>query len=424
MRTKRAAVYRDIAEIVEGCYSSLESLEMTGTQWGKQYHFYRPALIKYSPSQWLWDSGWHMIAWSHRKPENAVAELRSLLQFQQENGFLPEIIFWKSNKLLSLLNRMAGYTHREYTDLTQMPMLAYPVRAIWNATHDKALLKEFVPKIVKYLEWWQSRDHDGDGLISIIHPWESGIDASPLYDPVFHFKKPRFLNLYLKFLTLHVAYYILGWNQQAILKRELFNVEDVGVCSVYADGWGVLASLAEEYDSNLSARCHEQHRKYQEAIIRKCWDAERQQFVSYFHQDGVEKVSAVESIQTLLPLLLDDLPEDIQQQLVNKLKDPERFWLPYPVPTVARCEPAFNPNKSKLLWRGPMWPATTWLVMEGLLKHGFKAEAAAILDRWTELYLHNGIREYYNPLTGKGLGQKGLGMSTIIVDMLHRLGRI
>ena len=77
-----------------------------------------------------------------------------------------------------------------------------------------------------------------------------------------------------------------------------------------------------------------------------------------------------------------------------------------------------------LLWRGPMWPATTWLVMEGLLKHGFKAEAAAILDKWSELYLQNGIWEYYNPLTGQGYGQPGLGMSTIIVDMLHRLRRV
>ncbi len=305
-----------------------------------------------------------------------------------------------------------------------MPMLAYSVRAIWQATHDKNLLKEFVPKIVKFLEWWHYRDHDNDGLVSIIHPWESGIDASPTYDPVFNLNNPRTCQMYPHFWRLLHIYHKLGWNQQAILQGEWFNVEDVGLCSVYADGWGVLASLAEEFDSDLAIRCHEQHGKYQEAIIHKCWDKERKQFVSYFHQDGVEKASRVETIQTLLPILLDDLPEDIQQQLVPNIKDPEKFWLPYPVPTVAKSEYAFNPNKSTLLWRGPMWPSTNWLIMEGLLKHGFKAEAAAILDRWVELYLQNGIWEYYNPLTGKGLGQKGLGMSTIIVDMLHRFGRV
>jgi hypothetical protein len=59
--------------------------------------------------------------------------------------------------------------------------------------------------------------------------------------------------------------------------------------------------------------------------------------------------------------------------------------------------------------------------MEGLLKHGFKSEAGAILDRWIELCMQNGIWEYYNPITGQGLGQKGLGMSTLIIDMLYRL---
>jgi glycogen debranching enzyme len=196
------------------------------------------------------------------------------------------------------------------------------------------------------------------------------------------------------------------------------------VCSIYADGWGVLASLADEFDDELAARCRSECRKYSEAVIRKCWDDGRGQFVSFYHRKGKEKVSASEAVQTLLPLLLDDLPEYIQQKLVRKIIDPAKFWLAYPVPSVAKSEAAFNPNGSGLLWRGPMWPATTWLVMEGLLKHGFKKEAAAVLDRWTELCLKHGIWEYYNPLTGEGLGEYGLGMSTLIVDMLARFGRI
>ena len=422
---KSARTYSNIPQLVTGCYALLESLEVSGTSRGKHYHTYRPALTKYGPYQWLWDSGWHMIVWSYRQRENAIADLRTLLQFQQPDGFIPEIIFWKQNRFLrKLFGLVNGYSHEEFTDLTQMPMLAYSVRAIWQATHDKNLLKEFVPKIVKFLEWWHFRDHDNDGLVSIIHPWESGIDASPTYDPVFHLNNPRPCNMHLHFRRLLCKYRKAGWDQQTILQREWFNVEDVGMCSVYADGWGVLALLAEEYDSELAIRCRAQHRRYQEAIIRKCWDEESEQFVSYFHQDGVEIVSRTETIQTLLPILLDDLPAYIQQKLVKKIKDPEKFWLPYPVPTVAKSELAFDPDESRLLWRGPMWPSTTWLIMEGLLKHGFKVEAAAILDRWSELYLQNGIWEYYNPLTGKGLGQKGLGMSTIIVDMLERFGRV
>ena len=87
-------LYRDIPELIEACYRCLKANQMTGVKWGIPYHFYRPSLTKYSASQWLWDSGWHIVAWSHRQPENAVAELRSLLSFQQAGGFIPQIIFW------------------------------------------------------------------------------------------------------------------------------------------------------------------------------------------------------------------------------------------------------------------------------------------------------------------------------------------
>jgi hypothetical protein len=415
-------LYKDIPELIEACYRCLKTNEMIGVKWGKPYHFYRPALTKYSASQWLWDSGWHMVVWSYRHPENTIAELRSLLKFQQPSGFIPQIIFWDTGMFSRVMNNLFHiFSHKEYTDLTQMPMLAYSIRALWNATQDKELLREFVPKIVKYLEWWESRDHDKDGLVSIIHPWESGIDASPTYDPVFGLYRPSRYQIYSRFYKLYLKYRKLNWNEQAILQGEWFNVEDVGLCSVYADGWGVLALLAQEFDTKLATRCYQRNKIYQDAIIHKCWNDKRGQFVSFYHQDGEEKATFAETVQTLLPILLDDLPKDIQLQLVSKITDPEKFGLPYPIPSVAKSEVTFNPHKSRLLWRGPMWPSTTWLIMEGLLKHGFKKEAEAILDQWINMYLRYGIYEYYNPISGQGMGQKCLGMSTIIVDMLHRL---
>jgi hypothetical protein len=415
-------LYKDIPKLIEACYRCLKNNEMIGVKWGVPYHFYRPALTKYSASQWLWDSGWHMIAWSYRHPENTIAELRSMLKFQQPNGFIPQIIFWNTSRCSQIMrNLFLGYSNKECTPLTQMPMLAYSVRALWNATQNKELLREFVPKIVKYLEWWESRDHDDDGLVSIIHPWESGMDASPTYDQALGLYRPRWYQMYFRFFNLIRIYRKLHWNEGAILQGEWFNVEDVGVCSVYADGWGVLASLAREFDPILATRCHQHNKIYQDAIINKCWNDQRGQFVSFFHQDGEEKALFAETVQTLLPILLDDLPKDIQLQLVSKITDPEKFGLPYPIPSVAKSEVTFNPQESRLLWRGPTWPSTTWLIMEGLLKHGFKKEAEEILEKWANMYLRHGIYEYYNPISGQGLGQKCLGMSTIIVDMLHRL---
>jgi hypothetical protein len=46
-----------LSNIVDQCYSYLESHLCEGEKWGFNYHFYRPSIDKYSADQWLWDSG-------------------------------------------------------------------------------------------------------------------------------------------------------------------------------------------------------------------------------------------------------------------------------------------------------------------------------------------------------------------------------
>jgi glycogen debranching enzyme len=202
---------------------------------------------------------------------------------------------------------------------------------------------------------------------------------------------------------------------------EKFNVEDVGVCSVYAAGWGVLAKLASEYDQYLAARCRDKQHFFEKAIIHKCWDENRKRFVSYFHKSGEEHASTPETVQSMFPLLLETLPSDVVEMVIENLQDPEKFWLTYPIPSVAKSEPTFNPNRNRLLWRGTTWPIDQWFVMEGLLSHGREDIARKLLDSWIDLYLNHGIWEYYNPVSGEGLGEEGIGMSTIIIDMIRRL---
>ncbi|MBN2152018.1 MAG: hypothetical protein JW839_11260 [Candidatus Lokiarchaeota archaeon] len=424
--------YPSIEAMTDACYDYLQSHECKGEKWGKPFQFYYPASTKYSHSQWLWDSGFHMISWSHRNVQNAIADLRTMLQMQQPDGFIPEMVFWGEEQgrgkrlLVKLVDKLMGYSNDRFTDITQMPMLPFSLRAIWNATKDVALLKEFLPPLVAYFDWWENtRDPDGDGLVSIVHPWESGIDASPVYDPALGVKEQdrgKFWKTYPKFLLLKKDYrQKAGWDVEKILAMEKFNVEDVGVCSVYAAGWGVLSELASEYDQFLSARCKDKQNFFEKAVIYKCWNPRLDRFVSFYHQGGEEHVSYAETAQSLFPIMFETIPQEMLDKVVGTLQEPEKFWLPYPIPSVSRAEPTFNPNRNRLLWRGTTWPILAWFVMEGLMKNNKEDVARQLLDRWVELYLKNGIWEYYNPLTGEGFGEEGIGMSTVIVDMLARL---
>jgi hypothetical protein len=169
--------------IVSEAFSLLESHLMTGERWNMSYYFYRPSLIKYGPDQWLWDGGSHEIVWANRNVSNSVQDLRTMLQLQQADGRIPEEIFWNDTSPLDWV----FWSSDESADLTQMPVLPYSLRAIWNASQDAGLVAEFLPKLVRYLEWWNgTRADPRDGLARILHPWESGMDASPAYDAVWN----------------------------------------------------------------------------------------------------------------------------------------------------------------------------------------------------------------------------------------------
>jgi hypothetical protein len=64
---------------------------------------------------------------AHKNVERAIADLKSLLEFQQDDGRIPEIINWESQKegfIWRLLTRIQ-YSHTTHNDLTQMPVLPY-----------------------------------------------------------------------------------------------------------------------------------------------------------------------------------------------------------------------------------------------------------------------------------------------------------
>ena len=56
-------------------------------------------------------------------------------------------------------------------DITQMPVLPYSLRAMYEHSQDKALVREFLPALIRYFDWWRATRDLGDGLIVAIHNW-------------------------------------------------------------------------------------------------------------------------------------------------------------------------------------------------------------------------------------------------------------
>jgi hypothetical protein len=377
--------------IVDTCYSFLESHLCEGHKWGMKYHFYRPSIEKYSPDQWLWDSGSHMIVWSHKNVDNAIKDLRTMLQMQQEDGRIPEEIFWGPRSAKEEAELLLQYSSTKFTDTTQMPVLPFSLRTIYEQSgKNKLVLKEFLNPLVNYFKWWRNTRDFGDGLVTVIHNWESGLDASPAYDPAFHvyvteLNETSFRQVYSKFLEVVESYrFIYNWNMTEILSRPAadprfkhldtwFYVKDAAVNSVYAAGWKVLGDLAFELlDKDLAKECYDQYKISSQAIQKKMYIPEQGHYQTlYIDSDGVEKVSIANSVQNLFPILLNDLPKEHVDLIVSQITDPSKFGAPFMVPTVAMDDPQFSATFDvDLMWRGPVWGFTNWFIMEGLGYHG------------------------------------------------------
>jgi hypothetical protein len=126
-----------------------------------------------------------MIAWSRLNVTNSILDLRTMLQKQvKKNQRIPEMIFWGNQRKKDILINKLTLSDISQTDITQMPMIPIALKRIYEASNkSKEILDEFLVKLIEYHGWWaHERQPDQDGLVVIIHPWESGLDASPMYD--------------------------------------------------------------------------------------------------------------------------------------------------------------------------------------------------------------------------------------------------
>ena len=62
---------------------------------------------------------------------------------------------------------------------------------------------------------------------------------------------------------------------------------------------------------------------------------------------------------------------------------------------------------------------TAWLLVPAIDALGYREEAGRIVRSLERSVRRYGFREYYNPLTGRGLGARQFGFSTLLIDLLY-----
>lgn len=365
---------------------------------GIPFSYTQPSPTRY-PWQWYWDSCFAAIAWRRFEPGRAREELESLLAAQRPDGFVGHTIFW--DRPVSLI-RLGFYNVASraalQTGTIQPPLLAWAWRI---AVGDPAA----EPRLALHHEWLAAnRDLDGDGLLWIVQPDESGLDASPKFEPVWG----RRANGRIGFPALVRRNRRLGFDARRVRDRG-----GPVLCEVLVN---TLWSLSLQALGRPSAT---------PALVERLWDERRGLFLDEAQPGGLRP--GVVTWAALAPLALPDLPEPIGRRLVEEhLLNEEEFLTPVAPPSVAASEPSYEPGGGRgpirRYWRGPTWVNSAWLCWLGLRRLGYEREAERLAAGVIGAVAREGLREYYDPRSGKGLGAKDFAWSALVAELADPAG--
>lgn len=395
---------------------------------GRPYVFSVPSIRPY-PFQWFWDSCFHAIVWAHGDWERAAAELEGLLDWQDEEGMIPHVVFWNRARVSLtswhfLESRNGGglpFARKPaHTAGIQPPVIAQTAERIADAGGGNAYLEEVLPSLERYFRYLADRrDPDRDGLISIISQFESGLDHSPAYDEMLGIRKGNPASVFVRPRWAQFKNKLVDYELDRIFSRYSHHQEDVLVNTIYGHGLRILSRLATRTaHTSLAAWASERADSVTAALLEHCYCDRRRLF---FNLQGPEHHRpSVKTIHCLMPLILPDLPRDVADALVEHLTDRTEFWPAYPVPSVALDEPAFSADHrlmhQRFIWRGPTSINTNWYIVQGLRQHGYHNVAEQIVTRSRELVEHGGFNEFFNPLSGAPVGAPEFGWATLVAD--------
>jgi hypothetical protein len=386
-----------VIKLTRMCRGTLERNWREGERDGVAYAYTAPSASRY-PWQWYWDSCFTAIAWRRFNPVRARAELETLLAASTDEGFIGHTIFWATP--VSWL-RSLFYNVRSRNDFMtatiQPPLLAWAWRI---AVGDPAR----VPAIARHQEWIErERAIDGDGLLWLIQPDESGLDASPKFDSAFGWQADGLPGFPL----------LVRRNRQ--LGFDIDRIAAAGGTLVCGTATNVLHCLSRLALGRPSITA---------TLVERLYDERSGLFHQVVRRGAKRRVERhpVVTWAALSPLALPDLPEQIGRRLVEQhLLDPDSFWLPVPPPSVSAREPCFSRRDRTLFlrryWRGPTWVNAAWLLWLGLVRLGYGAEAADLASRVGRAVAAGGLREYYDPFTGAGMGATDFSWSALVMEM-------
>jgi hypothetical protein len=410
-------------------------------------HSTRPSPRLY-PHQWSWDSACHALGYSTWNQARAETELRSLFGAQWRNGLLPHIVFSDGARYFPgpdfwQTERSPDAPEQPRTSgIVQPPIHATMALRMYRLAPDTeqaaAFLAELMPGLGAWHEYlYRERMRDRDGLVEIWHPWESGMDNSPLWDDALARmvlapeQIPDYQRIdvqladaderptdadYDRYAYLVGVFRSVRYRQEEIREACPFVIQPVLFNSVLVQANRDLAEIARVVGAD-PAPFEAWAERTAAGLDAKLWDEEEGVYVDH-------DVIAGERLRTRTPVGFAPLyagvpgPERaermVERLVASGVKVGEDGWA---VASLSPDDPRYDPT---LYWRGPVWPILNWFFYRGLIRYGFLDLAEQLRQTMIGLCRRAGFWEHYNPTTGRGHGGEQFAWTAaLVLDLLR-----
>ncbi len=386
------------------------------------------------PHQWNWDAGFIARGYLWFDPEQAYREIRLLFEGQWTDGFLPHIVFnpsarnhfpgpdyWKADRSGRAPNGIS--TSGISQPAVHASMLVAALDLDPDRDRNRGFLKEMYPKFKALHDFFfRFRDPLNEGLVCLVHPWESGLDNSPLWDePLSRITRTSpwakrmqrqydelvetgdrpsrdYIEKY-SYLVENLSRHEYDWKR--VLESHPFLIQDVLFNTLLCQSERDLGKIAESIGENPEPH-YQRATGMSQAINGKLWDKSQRVYRSYdlFADEPIQQ----QTVFSYIPLYAGVCDESRAEQLIDNLMT-HCFCLAEKncagVPSYDMCQADYD---GECYWRGPVWFNINWYLAKGLRKYGHHEDAEWIENTLLELPIRHGFHEYYEPQTGKGLG--------------------
>ena len=351
-------------------------------------------------------------------------ELEFILKGQRRDGFIPHIIFHQESDDYFPGPDTWGATAEDGvvpgSKISQPPILAWGYWLLYQASNTKEQrikrIKEIFPRLCQHYLWWiQNRQiKDRPGLISSIHPWETGMDNSPVWDepmkqvPVYKGEYARkdiglvdmaerpTKDEYDRYLYL-VKLLSDGKSDKEMANDGPFSVYDVCIISLFHRSCKALLALGAEINMDPPMAI-KQFMVETSKNINKLWLGDKGYFSTW---DALADKPLPHKISACFLPLFAGLASKEQAKMMNEVLQDILAEVKYGIPSTAASDAKYD---SCRYWRGPVWFHINWMIAQGLEQYGYNDTAKRLKQDMQKLAARSGFYEYYDSANGKGCG--------------------